>query len=94
MSNTSFYSPVPAITCDETWLDGNTGRFQSPFYPQFYPNGLDCEVRVLPFGEPGQVCFLEVRFDEFAVEASEVLDECANDDLEVSSDNPFTEPSR
>lgn len=54
---------------------------QSPNYPFPYPNDADCKTTVLPAND--NICFLEVRFDEFRVEPSEVFEECANDYLEV-----------
>ena len=54
---------------------------QSPNYPFPYPNEADCATTVLPSSD--DICFLEVRFDEFRVEPSAVLEECANDYLEV-----------
>ncbi len=58
---------------------------QSPNYPFPYPPNLDCVAVVFPADE--NICSLELRFDEFKIEASEVLDECANDYLEVSDVN-------
>ena len=55
---------------------------QSPNYPFPYPNDADCTTTVLP-PAGDNICFLEVRFDEFRVEPSEVIEECANDYLEV-----------
>lgn len=54
---------------------------QSPNYPFPYPHNLDCTATVFPVSD--NICFLEVRFDEFRVEPSAVFEECANDYLEV-----------
>ena len=55
---------------------------QSPNFPRPYPNQVECVTIVSPSNP--NTCGLELRFDEFQVEASDVVDECANDYLEVS----------
>ena len=72
----------------------DAGEFvlQSPGYPRAYEPDTDCTATVFPSGP--DVCSLELRFDEFDVEASEVLDECANDYLEISDDRPLARTMR
>lgn len=65
---------------------------QSPKYPNRYPTSTDCSVTV--FASDVNICFLELRFDEFRLEPSAVSDECANDYLEISDDNELREPRR
>jgi len=52
---------------------------QSPGYPFPYPSDVDCSTVVVSVNS--NICSLEMRFDEFSVEPSGVLDECANDFL-------------
>ncbi|XP_059084293.1 uncharacterized protein LOC131881452 isoform X2 [Tigriopus californicus] len=65
---------------------------QSPKYPNQYPASTDCSITV--FASDANICFLELRFDEFRLEPSAVSDECANDYLEISDDNDLRQPRR
>ena len=67
-------------SCDK-FVNAPEFLIQSPNYPFAYPNDVDCSTLVYPAND--NICFLEVRFDEFRVEPSDVFEECANDYLEV-----------
>ena len=57
--------------CDRVFR-GAEFIMQSPNYPFPYPADLDCLTRVERLN--GNICSLELRFDEFKVEPSEVCE--------------------
>lgn len=65
---------------------------QSPYYPYTYPNDIDCVTTIFPAAD--NICALELRFDEFRVQPSAVIDECVNDYLEVTDENSLVAPMR
>ena len=69
------------IPCNRE-IGTETFILQSPGYPKEYPNDVDCIVIVYP--SSNDICALELRFDEFNVEPSALIDECGNDYLEIS----------
>ncbi len=59
---------------------------QSLNYPQGYPNGQDYCTLIYPLSN--NICFLQLRFDEFRLEASNQGDgDCLNDYLQISDES-------
>jgi hypothetical protein len=82
----------PQVNCNRAYRE-ETFVIQSPNYPRGYPGNIECATIVYPVDD--NICTLELRFDEFKVEPSASIDECANDYLEIGDEKEsMTRPER